>query len=82
MEPAPSRRIRNVANRFLGAMSVERDASWDLDRARALAGPNVSVETCRHALTHLEHLGALVEVEPGVWRRRERWPGTQADWYS
>ena len=82
MEGAPSRRIRTVAHTLLDAVNAGKDASWNVERARLLAGPRVSIDTCLRALKHLEHIGAIVESEPGVWRRRELWPGTQADWYT
>lgn len=82
MEGAPSRRIRHVAHTLLRAMSTDTDVSWRVERACVLAGPKVSVATCHRALKHLEELGAIVETEPGAWRRRELWPGTQADWYT
>lgn len=82
MEPAPSRRIRNVAHTLLRAMSTDTDVSWNVERARVLAGPKVSIETCHRALKYLEDIGAAIETAPGVWRRRELWSGTQADWYT
>jgi hypothetical protein len=62
------------------AAMTSASGPWKLDQARESAA--VSEKTCRAALAYLEQLGAVIQPEPGVWRRETRWRGTQADWYG